>query len=483
MAVRVAGCLLLLTALGAPLRAPAQGSKPDFAEILRSFRFVATEANGEPVTDLRPEEIQVSDEGKRHPLVYSRVLLHPAPLPERLGPREYSNRSALQSSVLILLDLLNANVTERGSAWNETLNSLEKQEAPENIFLYLITPDANLYPVRAWQPPPAPGEAPPPTGAPWTQDARTRLNDALRAVEGIKPTDLTAAPGLTVGPTYQALSNLGGQYASLPGQKRMIWVTHGVPLTVPTDQGPVDFTPQLKKLGAELSAEGVAIYTVHQQDRSGTGADSGETLQLLPPFTGGRWFENDSVGPALTQARADARGTYQAGYYVPAKEADGKFHKLRVSTTRKGVKILAQDTYVAASVQDLANERFRLVSARPFDTGDIGLRASINVQGGAAHFQIHFDPRDLALQHSGNSYTGAVSLSLLFYNADGTSPPSPSAITNLNLTQDQFDSAAKDGYLVTVDKPLPAGTRTVRIVAQDVASGTAGSLSIPVFSP
>jgi len=484
MAVRAAGCLLLLAALGAPLRAPAQGSKLDSAQILRTFRFVATESNGQPVTDLRPEEIQVSDEGKRHPLVFSRLLLRPAPAQEKLGPREYSNRSALQSSVLILLDLLNANITERGAAWNETINSLEKQEAPENIFLYLITPDANLYPVRAWQPPSAPGEAPPPApGAPWTQNIRARLNDALRTVEGVKPTDLTAAPGLTVGPTYQALANLGGQYAALPGQKRMIWVTHGVPLTVPTPQGPYDFTPQLKMLGAALSAEGISLYTVHQQDRSTTGVDSGETLQTLPPLTGGRWFENDSIGPALTQARTDARATYEAGYYVPAKEADGKFHKLRVSTTRKGIKILSQDSYVALSPQDISNEQFRLVSSRPFDTADIGLRASVTVQGNAAKFQIHIDPRDLALQHSGNSYTGSVSLSLIFSGTGQTSSAPSSSVSNLSLSQDQFDAAAKDGYLVTLDKPLPAGTRSIRIVAQDAASGTVGSLSVPVASP
>jgi VWFA-related protein len=485
MVARVAGCLLILSAFGTRPPLAAQGPKPDSAQILRSFRLVATEANGQPVTDLRPEEIQVSDEGKRYPLASARLLktAPPASLGSEppLGPREFSNRGAnvLSASTLILIDLLNANITERGATWSEVTQSLGGLEHADNVYLFLLDPDASLSPVHAWQPPDAPTE---PSSEPWTRQIHQLLDQSLREVERIKPLDLTAAPGLTAEPTYRALSILGRQYAALPGQKRVIWITHGIPLTVVGPGGTVymDFNPLLKQTGAEFNREGIALYTVHQIDRSTAGVDSEETLQGLPPLTGGRWFENDAVGQAITQAQADARGTYQAAYYAPAKTADGKFHKLRVSTTRKGVRILAEEGYTAGPPEAIAQSNLELVGSRPFDTPDIGLRASFATAGTTTRFQIRVDPRDLVLQHGGNTYTGGLSSVFIYYNADGARSASPPEVSNLSLTQQQLDAAMKDGYLFNTETKLPSGARKLRLIVQDTATGIAGSLSMPL---
>jgi VWFA-related protein len=486
MAAKVAGCLLILSAFGTRPPLAAQGPKPDPTQILRSFRLVATGANGQPVTDLRPEEIQVSDEGKRYPLVSARLLraapLAPLGSAPALGPREFSNRGAgvLSASTLILIDLLNENITERGATWNETIQSLGGLEAADNVFLFLLTPDANLFPIHAWEGPGSPAAGP--SATPWTKQIRTLLDQALREVERIKPIELTAAPGLTAEPTYRALAILANQYAALPGQKRLVWITHGIPLTVVGPGGTVymDFNPLLKQTSAEYSRLGIALYTVHQLDRSTPGVDSQETLQGLPPLTGGRWFENDAVGQAITQAQADARATYQAAYYAPAKAADGKFHKLRVSTTRKGVRILAEEGYTAATPEEIAHSNLELVGSRPFDTPDIGLRASFDVAGKSTRLQIHADPRDLVLQHGGNTYTAALSLKFLYYNADGSQNSSQPATTNVSLTQEQLDAAMQDGYLFNTETNVPSGTRKLRLIVQDTASGIAGSLMIPV---
>jgi len=484
MAARVAGCLLILSAFGTWPQLAGQGPKPDSTQILRSFRLVATGANGQPVTDLRPEEIQVSDDGKRSPLVFARLLRAAPPGsfgPATLGPREFSNRGAgvLSASTLILIDLLNANITERGATWNEVKQSLGGLESADNVFLFLLTPDANLFPVHAWQPPDAPKET---SSEPWTRRVRQLLDQSLREVERIKPLDLTAAPGLTAEPTYRALSILANQYAALPGQKRMIWITHGIPITVLGPNGTVymDFNPLLKQTGAQFSRQGIALYTVHQVDRSTAGVDSQETLQGLPPLTGGRWFENDAVGPAISQAQMDARATYQAAYYAPAKSADGKSHKLRVSTTRKGVRILAEEGYTAVAPEEIAHSNLELVGSRPFDTPDIGLRASLATAGKTTHVQIHADPRDLTLQHGGNTYTGELSLVFVYYNADGSQSASQAIMSGVSLTQQQLDEATKDGYLFNADVEVPSGTRRLRLLVQDTATGIAGSLSMPV---
>ena len=488
MAARAAGYLLILAALWIPRSLPAQGSKSDPTQVLRNFRFVATGANGQAVTDLRPEEIQVTDEGKRHALVFSRLLpavSAAALLPGKsaavtLNPREYSNlaNAAGPSSVLILLDLLNANLTERGAAWNETVRALANPESPESIFVFLLTPATNLYAVHSW---PGSGPAADDAPKPWTKQVRPLLDQALRVVEGIKSAEFTV-PGVAVAPTYQALTTLGRLFAAVPGQKRIIWVTHGTPLTVATDTGPYDFTPQLKQVAAGLNQLGIALYTVHQQDRSTSGVDSQETLQTLPGLTGGRWFENDSIGPALKQAQADAGGTYRAGYYTPLKEADGKSHKLRVSTTRKGVKLLAAEEYTAAAPDEIVKANLEVVKARALDTPDIGLRADFDKSGEATRFRIRVDPRDLLLQPKDRPYTGSVSLIFSYLSAEGFEVGSSTVNVAVNMDQSQFDAAVKDGYPITVEKTVPPDARKIRILAQDPATGLAGSLSLPAVS-
>lgn len=480
--VRPAAGFLLILAVSATFSATrAQNPNPS---ALRTLRFVATGPKGEPITDLKPEEVQVSDSGKREPLLFAHLLRAAAGEPATLGPREVSNRGSdeLFSSTLLLLDLLNANIDERGAAWNETVQSLGGLESAGNVYLFLMAPDASLYPVHAWNP----GEAPAPESPPWTSKAGPLLNAALRKVEGIKPADLTAAPGLTVEPTYNALRMLARQYAALPGQKRIIWVTHGTPLTIVDPGGTVyaDFGPELNAMAQEFVQLGISVYTVHQLDRSTTGIDSAETLQTLAPLTGGRWFENDAVGQALTQARTDARATYQAGYAVTAKEADEKYHKLRLTTTRKNVRILAEEGFTAVAPELTAKNTLDLVATRPFDTPDIGLRAAISSDPGAKegnlHFQIHVDARDLAFERAGNSYTGEFTLSLFFFNADGERTAVASSVTKLNLSQDQLDATLKDGYVAMSDQAVPAGAVRGRLVVQDGLSGIAGSLGFPV---
>lgn len=482
MATRAAECLLILAVSAAALPCLAQPS-PDLPEA-RTFRFVATGPKGEPVTDLKPEEVQITDNGKRQPLLFAHLLgSGDGAGPAALGPRELSNHGheELFSSTLLLLDLLNANIDERGAAWNETVQAVSALESAGNVYLYLLAPDATLYPVHAWNSREA-ASGPPA----WPGDAKALLSAALGKVERIKPTELTAAPGLTVEPTYNAFRLLAQQYAALPGQKRIIWATHGLPMTIVGPNGTVyaDFHAELRALAQEFVELGISVYTVHQLDRSTTGIGTDETLQTLAPLTAGRWFENDAVERALTQARADARATYQAAYAVTAKEIDGKFHKLRASCTRKNVRILPEEGYIAAPPQDMAKSRLDLATSRPYDTPDIGLRAAISNgdKAGTLHFEIGVDVRDLAFEHTGSSSAGQFSTSILFFNSSGAHVPAAPAVTQLNFSQDQLDAALKNGYRIASDQAVPPGAARGRIVVQDNLSGLAGSLGFSIES-
>ena len=149
-------------------------------------------------------------------------------------------------------------------------------------------------------------------------------------------------PALRVEATYRALDLLGLQLAPIPGRKDVIWITHGVPITVRLpNQEPYDFLPQLQRLATKMDRAGIAIDTVDQGDAVGTG--SKETIDHFSEVTGGKAFV--SVEKALTEVVEAPRASYMIEY--PAPTPDGKFHKVRVSTSRKGIHLQAEQGYLA----------------------------------------------------------------------------------------------------------------------------------------
>jgi hypothetical protein len=239
----------------------------------------------------------------------------------------------------------------------------------------------------------------------------------------------------------------------------------------------------LQQTGADFQRLGIPIYTVHQKEIHTANVNKAIALDSLAALTGGRNFEDEAVGRAIADAQVDARATYRAGYYWSDKNADGKFHELRVSTTRKGAKTLAPDGYTAEPLENIEQSAMELVQARPYDTSDIGLRVSFDTSGTTTHFQIHVDLRDLPLARTAASPNGKLLLAFVYTNAAGERTATEPVSTTANLTPSQRDAAMKDGYLVTVDQALPAGTTKVRVAILDASTGIAGSVSVPVAGP
>jgi len=111
-----------------------------------------------------------------------------------------------------------------------------------------------------------------------------------------------------------------------------------------------------------------------------TGELSADTLNEFADMTGGRPNNGKDIGAAITQAMNDARTSYQLGYYSPFEAGDGKFHKLRVTCTRKGVRIQAKTGYYAwpQDPEAEALQTIRLAVSQPSDAAEIGLRATIS---------------------------------------------------------------------------------------------------------
>jgi VWFA-related protein len=456
---------------------------------LLTLNLVILDAKGEPFPGLRDVDLDIRDDGKPMHAVFCRQLETAERQPEPLGPREYSNRpmGGNSQSTLVLLDLLNANLTERGSEWNDVVNALRKLESSERLFVYLLTKEGTLYPVRAL---PEAEQPSPPDGDAWVTQFQALLDDAMHAVNRLRPQEFEDMDA-RVQRTLSLLWDLSSDFASQPGRKCLVWISHGVPIAARgTNTQWHDYTALVERLGTDLARSGIAIYAVDQQtDRANPGLSSLDTLQQLAGLTGGQWFANGATEPAIRQAMSEGRAMYRIGYRPPLERWDNKFHRLRITAEGKGgIKLRVRSVvgYFGDKREADPWQRFALAAAGQADASEIGIRAtsapSEKVKGWI-HLQVSVDAADLRLTESaprGEAYTGQFLVAFGYYTTGWQTDLTEEIPIDLHLTAQEHDAILRDGVLLSFDRPVRAGASKIRIVVRDPQSGAVGSLTIPV---
>ncbi|MDR3701088.1 MAG: VWA domain-containing protein [Candidatus Sulfopaludibacter sp.] len=472
-------CLLLLAAAFAAASEQPQG---EAQRPLLAFNLVAYDAKGEPLRDLQAGDLRIYDDGKLMHAVFCRPLETAQPEIAPLGAREYSNRptGAKLHSTLVLLDLLNANLAERGMGWNEIARTLGKLESGEQLYLYLLTKEGVVFPIHAM---PAADSPVLPDDNAWIGQAQGLLDKAMHDVNRLRPWEFQADADARVQKTLAVLREVGSDFSAQPGRKSLVWISHGVPILARGADGNLhDSEPAVMHLATDLARSGIAIYAVDQAERSTTGLNSTDTLQQLAGLTGGQWLPSDSTEKAIRQAIGEGPATYQVGYSPDLDRWNGKFHKLRVTTGAKGTRIRAIEGYFGDPREKDPAERLALASLGGADDPGVGIRAaaapSEKVKGWI-HFRIRVNAADLQLG-SGEPYSGGFGLMFAYYTTEWQPEASQEIPTELHLNAAEHARILRDGVVLTLDRPLPAGVRKVRIVVRDKQSGAVGSLSVPV---
>jgi VWFA-related protein len=311
------------------------------ASTLITIQVSAVDGHGQPVTDLRVNDFRVEYGGKPQPPAFARFLASRDPRTP-LGTDEFSNRTNAppSHSTVILFDLLNASFNERGRGWHEIVESLQHLESSDHFYLYLLTRDGSLYPVHAL---PAAEDQVGAAELPWTKQVEPLLDRAMNAVNRLELQDLRVDVNARVQATFHTVGQLAAQFAPLTGLKSLVWVSRGVPVAdFGLDGQWRDNTALIHGFASDLARANIPVYAVDQASLGTSFSGSRDTLEEIASLTGGRWYPSDSTGVAITQAVNDARGAYQLGFYPSAKNLDGKSHKLRVTSVRKGVQVLAR---------------------------------------------------------------------------------------------------------------------------------------------
>jgi VWFA-related protein len=291
-----------------------------------TLNVIAFDSHDQIVGDLTSQDFQVSDQGKPQRI----VSFHRNAAPQGTL-NNVPNAPQVAPPVVILFDLQNDNLRDRGQGTEEIIHALEQLESSDSLYLYLLTSQGELKPVRGL---PSPGERNPPKMTPWTRQIKPLLDTAIENAYGLR-----IANGLG---TFAAIEALGTAIKPFPGRKNLIWMTHGVPLSYGNALRGGDNSLLINRIATTLDHDGVTLSTVYQGINVGNGDI--DTLDLFAQLTGGKLYHND-IEKAVKEVMTASGSGYAIEYDAPPP--DGKYHKIRVTCSRKGVRLQVKQGYYA----------------------------------------------------------------------------------------------------------------------------------------
>jgi VWFA-related protein len=445
-------------------------SNPDNATLV-NLNVTAVDSSGQPVADLRPEDFQILDNGKPRRIVWFRSMQR--------------KRSRPTPATFILFDLFNADFAARGLSANEITRAVEKLESGDNVYLYLLTSKAKLFAIHSVVSPAQTAQ----DDGPWTRRVKPMLDQALREVNALKVGD-DRFEYLRIEPTWKALSDLVSQMAEVPGPKSFLWITQGV------ENGYFDLggtfrldTRPLREFAANLNALQAAAYAVQERPNGSLApvneGTPGDTLEQLSALTGGHVFPSDNTEQAIRQTTGNSlRMNYRLAF-APDR-LDGKYHKIRVTTARKDIKIQTAERYyaVASPVAGQREEGIEnAIGQSPFDDPGIGVAATVaRLPGepGQFRFSMNLDAPDVELLKAGARYKGSLDIAFVELRSDGRRAMVLGKPADLDMSEEEYAKALTGGIAVTRDVKLDASTMQVRVIALDRNSDLAGSVTLPL---
>jgi VWFA-related protein len=493
MRVAYAGLLLALLAFvpasaqDLVRRGPKAASTPQGP--LLTFHLAVYDSKGQAFRTLRDVDLDIRDDGKQIPAAYLRPLQTSGSRPTSGDPNELTNRPLSGSGhvAVVLLDLLNTNFAERSFAWRDAVSALRKVESPERLYVYLLTEKGTLFAVRALPDAFHPASA---NESGWTEGAQQMVAQAMAAVNGHRSQELQHDPVAVARRTLSAVRTLAAGLAPQPARKSLVWVSHGFPTLATGEDGREhDYTGPIQRLGSELAQSGIEVYGVEQADRNPTiGLHGVNMLQQFANVTGGQWFSNGATEEALRQAMSAGPAMYEVGYRPLPERWDDKFHELKITAAAKGGARLRVQTisgYFGEKVEQDEQRRAQLAAIGQVDATGIGISAAAgpsNKGPGWVHLKTRVDAADLHFSE-GPAADTEIRVALAFY-VNGWQPNLSEPVAfPLHFTAAQHAAVVRDGLTLLLDRPIRGDATMVRIVVDEPATNTVGSLTVPLHAP
>ncbi len=451
----------------AALRVFAQssgGGVPD--QSLIKLNVVASTAKGEPVTDLQASDIRIKEDGKARPVALFRL----------------AGGANSADPTIVIVDRWNEKVATLASTWSEIQEGLRTVQPGDPVYLYYLDNHGALIPVR---PLPRADASRAALELSYSQ-LIDGLDDVMKMSPGFRGADAWD-PVQRANLTFRALNSLSAQVAGLAGRKNLLWVTHGIPLmaNVPSG-GMADFTQRIRDFAATAGQAQIAVYAV-DESFAGAGADpfgqSHAALEMLTKLTGGRWFTSNSFKPAIAACLNDSRSNYTVAFYSPI--AERRYHKLRVESARKGVRLLTRDGFdgvaaIGPGTGDSEEAAFSNEQESPIEATEIGVKvASVSLDSSTDvfHVELRINSKDLLMNRKNGNYEAHLVVMPALYSEGAFKKTLAPTTVDISLTEAQMD-AAKEGIGVTRYLPAVSGVDKARIMVFDRGRHALGSVMV-----
>ena len=541
----------LWTGLGAASQQPPAEPPPAVALRVTTrlvlVDVVVTDKQGRPVTGLTRDDFALLESGKAQrisvfafeaPETRATESQPPPPLPENV----YTNRPAYRRTAgpptILLLDLLNTAQRDQIFAREKMLDYLRTQLKPDQqyaifalstdlVLLQDFTSDPRLLQaalesfrtkksteISRGEPHQVPPEFPVP--------ARV-----LERIERINTANLVESIDSRVRTTLAALRAIARAVDGIPGRKNLVWVSAAFPFTF-TPANPNDsdlfraYGPEIRRTTAQLADAQVAIYPVdarglvgvphdaafdprvtNPRQRAGLTideeeltnrvpfvVDSHQAMEQLAVDTGGRAFLNrNDIAEAVALSQADGSTYYTLGYYPESSAWDGRWHKLEVKLTKKGLQVrhrrgfYATDSLRAWQDEPEKDELLRAALTDPLPPSAVTFLASVPpaTTASAAEVEIAFsiDVRTVAFETlEDGSRQASLDILAVAYSA-GADPVAASRTLGVRLPAEAYREAELRGLVFRLPLQLESGDYELRLLVRDNRTGLTGRLDLP----
>ena len=561
-----AACILLVAYVsasaarsdGAQATAAPENAKQESVPVFRinaslvAIDVVAEDKAGNPVLDLKPEDINVFEDKQPRP-IKRMVLERPGgddtvryeafqkqlkQIVDQLPAGASSNLSALSTaaapaSSIILFDDLNTPFEAKAYARKEMLKMLQQVPPGQPVAVYGLSASLHLLQdftrdLSALQSAVSQAaHAQTPISRLREGDIDHSASDAIVAGPGSKDmvSELQAFEfeesaqklDVRVRITADALVSLARRMESVPGRKNLIWVSGGFPIELMPDVDSVSaldmhrYDNVIAEVAAALENARVSVYPVDANgldtapvyDASNKGSftnrsfgsqlnswsaqnvSAHQAMSDIAQRTGGRaFFNRNDLGRAAITAMQDG-GTYYAVLFAPASEqADGRFHALKLTTSRKDVKLHYRQGYFALDPKQpdkdrqkhMADEIGQVLGSPQLATGII-LTAmphpntdSINMVIGAS--TLTYAQADDGLYHTD------FELATALFDAKGKLLSGKSDVIRTSYRPDGVRKILREGMPIVVNLPAGVNATRVRLVVRDIPSDRIGSVDV-----
>jgi hypothetical protein len=225
-----------------------------------------------------------------------------------------------------------------------------------------------------------------------------------------------------------------------------------------------------------------------------------QTMEELASRTGGKaYYNTNDLKSAIRNAIEDASTTYTLGFYPKDEEYDGKFHKLTVKVEHAGI---GYDVRFRKGYFDFENkasdEKTRKAEISdavlsPLDSSALGVSVGTARTDKPAPntmlVRLEVDPDGIGWTPVGDRYNAKIDVFVVQKNDRGSQFNGQDVTIDLSPTKAEYDRMMKSAGLIlpigpnrTTDIPIPLVSQAtqLRIVVRDNASGSLGSVTIPL---